>query len=119
MLFLNVVLAGKQFTFMLIAQIAQLGYLFRSLGMQHGPSKRLLETVLGDLVPPFFITKYLLTFDLGPLESEDAAEGESLSEGDGEPGEPGERRWTALPQSLSNMRKDACCNVNRFLQTCL
>ena len=38
---------------------------FRNLGMQHGPSKRLLATVLGDLVPPFFITKCLFTFDLG------------------------------------------------------
>ena len=27
----------------------------RNLGMQHGPSKRLLATVLGDLVPPFLL----------------------------------------------------------------
>ena len=37
----------------------------RNLGMQHVPSMRLLATVLGDLVAPFFIAKYLFTFDAG------------------------------------------------------
>ena len=91
----------------------------RNLGMQHVPSMRLLATALGDLVAPFFIAEifvYIRRGEFEPLEFEDAGKGD---EGDGE---SRDKRWTAFPQSLSNVRKDACCScapVKFFLQTCL
>ena len=90
----------------------------RNLGMQHGPSKRLLATVLGDLVAPFFIAKYLCTFDAGnsnrwnlrmPLKGMRGMANQEISSG------------PLSPQSLSNVRKDACCRcspVKCILQTC-
>ncbi len=91
----------------------------RNLGMLHVPSMRLLATVLGDQVAPLKrgeIFVYIRRGDFEPLEFEDAAKGD---EGDGE---SGDKRWTAFPQSLSNVRKDACCScapVKCVLQTCL
>ena len=46
----------------------------RNLGMQHVPSMRLLATVLGDLVAPFFIATYLFTFDPAGLLSQNVGQ---------------------------------------------
>ncbi len=90
----------------------------RNLGMQHVPSIRLLATVLGDLVAPFFVVKYWFTFDAGnsnrwslrmPLKGMRGMANQEISAGPRSP-------------SLSNVRKDACCScapVKCFLQTCL